>query len=108
MKRTLIFLAIVMLLLTACSAGKKTLGDEILGTWVNDSGYSIQFQPSGIGFIPGVKGKIPDSNFVYTIIDDSHIMIDLQGQKQTIGIVIEGDQMTWKDSLGDVPYTRVK
>ena len=108
MKPTLIFLAIVMLLLTACTPEKKSLGDEILGTWVNDSGYSIQFLPGGSGFIPGVEGQIPDSTFVYSIIDDSHITIDLQGQSQTIGIVIEGDQLTWKDSLGDVAYTRVK
>ena len=108
MKYTLIFLTIVLLLLNACTPGKKNLEDEIQGTWVNDSGYSIQFQPGGMGFIPGVEGKIPDSTFVYSIIDDSHITIDLQGQTQTIGIVIEGDQLTWKDSLGDVAYTRVK
>jgi hypothetical protein len=55
-----------------------------------------------------VEGKIPDSTFVYTVIDGSHITINLGGQKFTIEILIDGDNLTWKDSLGEVKYTRVK
>jgi hypothetical protein len=108
MKRILLALAILLLLLTACAPAKKSLGDEILGNWINTDGYTIQFQPGGNGFIPGVPGKIPDSNFTYTVKDDTHIAIDLHGQVQTIEIQISGDQLTWKDDLGEVAYTRVK
>ena len=108
MKRTLLFLVMVLLVLTACAQAKKSLGDNILGTWKDKDGYTIQFKPGGSGFIPGVAGSIPDSTFSYSIVDDSHIKIDLQGKSQTIGIAITGDQLTWKDDLGEVAYTRVK
>jgi hypothetical protein len=108
MKRIFLALAIVLLMLSSCAPAKKTLADEILGTWVNKDGFSIQFQSGGNGFIPGVAGSIPDSNFAYTVTDDSHIKIDLGGQIESIEIVIAGDQLTWRDSLGDVGYTRVK
>ncbi len=96
------------MLLSACSPSKKSLADAIIGSWKNTDGYTIEFKSAGQGFIPGVPGKIPDSDFVYTVIDDSHIQIDLAGQKNTIGISIDGDQLTWKDALGEVSYTRVK
>jgi len=108
MQRTLLFLVMVLLVLTACAQAKKSLADDIVGTWKDKDGYTIQFKAGGDGFIPGVAGSIPDSTFVYSIVDDSHIKIDLQGQSQTIEIVISGDQLTWKDELGEVIYTRVK
>ena len=97
-----------MLVLTSCAQAKKSLADDIVGTWKDKDGYTIQFKSGGSGFIPGVAGSIPDSTFVYSIVDDSHIKIDLQGQSQTIEILISGDQLTWKDELGEVIYTRVK
>ncbi len=108
MKRALFALSIAVLLLTACAQPKKTLSEEILGTWVNKDGYSIQFQAGGSGFIPGVAGKIPDSTFVYYITDESHIEVSFQGKKLPVEITINGDQLTWKDDLGEVAYTRVK
>src|SRR5574341_1433439 len=108
MKRTFFALTIVLLLLASCSRQKNSLADDILGTWENTSGYTIQFKEAGIGFIPGVVGKIPDSNFIYTVMDESHIQMTLQGQKFTVEITIDGDQLTWKDTLGEVSYTRVK
>lgn len=108
MKRTILFLSILLLVLTSCAQAKKSLEDDIQGTWKDKDGYTIQFKPGGEGFIPGVAGSIPDSTFVYSIVDDSHIKIDLQGQSQTIEILISGDQLTWKDQLGEVIYTRVK
>ena len=108
MKRIFLALALVLLLLTSCAPAKKSLGEEIVGTWVNEDGFSIQFESGGNGFIPGVPGSIPDSNFAYTVTDDSHIKIDLGGQIESIEIKISGDQLTWKDALGDVAYTRVK
>ncbi len=108
MKRIFFAFITVLLLMTSCAPAKKTLADEILGSWVNKDGYSIQFKEGGTGFIPGVPGKIPDSAFTYTITDNTHIIIDLEGQVQTIQIQISGDQLTWKDDLGEVAYTRVK
>jgi hypothetical protein len=86
----------------------KSLGNEVLGTWVNSNGFRIEFRSGGSGFIPGVPGAIPDSTFSYSIIDDTHIQINLQGQIQTIEIRVTGDQLTWKDALGEVTYQRVK
>lgn len=108
MKRILFALTIALLLLTACAQAKKTLSDDILGTWVNKDGYSIEFQTGGSGFIPGVPGKIPDSTFVYSVTDESHIQVVFQGKKYTVEITINGDQLTWKDDLGEVAYTRTK
>lgn len=108
MKRIVFALAIALFLLTSCSGKKNSLPDEILGTWKNTSGYTIQFKSGGIGFIPGVPGAIPDSNFTYTVKDESHIQMDVQGQVVTIQITINGDQLTWTDELGEVSYTRVK
>lgn len=87
---------------------RNPLRNEILGTWVNSQGYSIQFESGGTGFIPGVSGKIDNATFNYSITDDSHIKINLLGQEQTIEIQITGDQLIWKDSLGEVTYKRVK
>jgi hypothetical protein len=108
MKRIFFALIAVLLLLSSCAPAKKTLAAEILGTWVNTNGYSIEFKDGGTGFIPGVPGKIPDSIFTYTVTDDSHINFDLEGSVQTIEIQISGNQLTWKDELGEVAYTRVK
>ncbi len=108
MKRFLLFLTITLFLLTSCAAAKKPLEDEILGTWANPEGYTIQFLSGGKGFIPGVEGKIADSDFTYTIADDSHIQIAFQGRNLPIEIIISGDELIWKDSLGEVKYTRVK
>jgi hypothetical protein len=108
MKRTILSLFIFLLLFTSCASTKKSIKEEIIGIWMDKDGYSIQFRPDGSGFIPGVSGKIPDSTFYYSIMDDSHVKIDLQGQSHTIGIDIKGDQLTWKDTLGEVVYTRVK
>ncbi len=108
MKRVFLALVIALMLLTACAQAKNSLGDEILGTWVNSEGYQLQFHSGGSGFIPGVPGKIPDTTFTYVVKDDSHISIDLGGHVQTIEIQISGDQLTWTDDLGEVAYTRVK
>lgn len=108
MKRVILILTLALVLLAACFPAKKTLNENILGTWQNNDGYTIEFKDGGAGFIPGVPGKIPDSSFTYLVTDDSHIQIVFQGQKQDIGILIAGDQMTWTDDLGEVAYTRVK
>ncbi len=116
MKRVLLTLSkanvlaalLAAMLLASCAPAKITLVDDILGTWKNNEGYTIQFKDGGTGFIPGVPGKIADSSFTYTVTDNSHINIDVGGHIQTIEIHISGDQLTWKDDLGEVAYTRVK
>jgi hypothetical protein len=108
MKRALFSLLVIALLLVACSSPQKTLSENILGTWKNTDGFTIEFKAGGTGFIPGVSGSIPDTNFTYQITDDSHISIDYEGHANTIEIKIDGDRMTWTDNLGEVSYTRVK
>ncbi len=108
MKKLIFAFAILFLALTACAPAKKPLAQEILGNWKNTAGYTIEFRSGGSGFIPGVAGKIPDSNFTYTVVDENHIQMNLLGENQTIEIDISGDHLTWKDDLGDVAYNRVK
>jgi hypothetical protein len=105
--RKILIALLLFLLLTGC-APKKTLDQAIIGTWADSNGYKIQFSSGGKGFIPGVAGKIPDSDFAYAIKDEQHINVEMQGIKVTIEIQIKDDTLTWKDSLGEVIYNRVK
>ena len=79
MKRTILFLVIGLLVFTACAQASKSLGDDILGTWKDKDGYTIQFKSGGTGFIPGVAGSIPDTTFLYSIVDDSHVKDRIAG-----------------------------
>ncbi len=109
MKRVFIALFILLVGLSACAPNPKArLENSIVGNWLSSDGFSIQFKGDGSGFIPGVEGKIPDSQFVYTVIDGSHISINLGGRIFKIEILIDGDNLTWKDDLGEVKYTRAK
>jgi hypothetical protein len=108
MRRIIFVVTIAVVLLTACSDKKSVLANQILGTWKNTSGYTIQFKDGGTGFIPGVAGQIPDTTFSYAVTDESHIQMNVQGQVVNIQVTINGDQLTWTDELGVVSYTRVK
>jgi hypothetical protein len=109
MKRFLIAVFIILVGLSACTSDPRArLEKEIVGNWVSSDGFSIQFSSDGGGFIPGVEGKIPDSQFVYTVNDGTHVSINLGGQTFNIEILIDGDNLTWKDNLGEVKYTRAK
>lgn len=92
--------------LAGCATPKTSLQHAITGSWVDKDGYELQFFPDGKGFIPGVSGKIPDSEFTYTVTDEQHIEIIFQGSKNNIGISIVNDTLTWRDSLGEIVYTR--
>ncbi len=109
MKRFLLAMFIIGVGLSACAPNQKArLEKAIVGNWVSSDGFSLQFSADGSGFIPGVEGKIPDSTFVYTVIDGSHVSLNLAGQRVTIEVLIDGDNLTWKDDLGEVKYTRAK
>jgi hypothetical protein len=105
-----IFLAMLLLAicLVACAPASPSLERDLLGTWQDSQGFQIEFRESGNGFIPGVEGKIPDSNFTYQIIDEQHVLMDAQGQQITIELRVDGDKLTWKDTIGEVQYTRLK
>jgi hypothetical protein len=106
MKQIIITSILLLSLLAACSSVEKSLQDEIVGKWVDSSGYTIEFYEGGTGFIEGVADQIPDSVFVYKILDESTIQIDFQGGSYKIGILINNDKMIWKDDLGEVEYAR--
>jgi hypothetical protein len=106
MKRIFGAVMLILILLTACSSGRKSLQDEIVGKWVDNSGFTIEFYNGGTGFIEGVAGSIPDSVFVYKVLDESTIQIDFQGGSYEIDILIDNDKMIWKDDLGEVEYAR--
>jgi hypothetical protein len=105
MRRLAYCLLLAVLVLSACT---PSLESKLIGNWVNASGYSIEFRAKGEGFIPGVEGQLTATSFKYTIVDENHISITLNGQQYTIGIEIKDDTLTWKDQLGDEVYTRVK
>ena len=108
MRKFFFTLILLSLMLAACAEAPHSLATDLLGTWQDKQGFKIEFRNSGAGFIPGVAGSIPDSTFSYKIIDEQHVEMDAQGQKATIEFHIDGDQLTWKDAIGEVIYTRVK
>ncbi|MCX6079674.1 MAG: hypothetical protein NTW32_09105 [Chloroflexi bacterium] len=105
-----IFFALIMfaIFLVACAPASPSLERNLVGTWQDSQGFQIEFRGSGKGFIPGVEGKIPDSDFTYQIIDEQHVLMSAQGQQVTIDLHVDGDKLTWKDTIGEVQYTRVK
>jgi hypothetical protein len=99
---------IMALILIGCNAAKPSLDKAIIGKWVDKSGYEIHFFEGGKGFIPGVAEKIPDSNFQYSIPDENHVTIDIEGTSQTLESRVDGDNLTLKYDQEDVVYTRIK
>ena len=107
MLRWNVLLVLAGFILSACQPAKPTLENTIVGNWQNSSGYTIEFQPGGQGYIPGVPGDIPPTTFTYSILDQDHVSIDLGSDKYTIQIQVEGDKLTWTDTLGVETYTRI-
>jgi len=108
MRRLLIASVLFLIVLASCSNGKQSLEDEIVGKWIDSSGFTIEFYEGGTGFIEGVPGKIPDSSFSYITLNETTVQINFQGVTYDIDILIDGDQLTWKDELGEVVYTRAE
>jgi hypothetical protein len=108
MKKLLFTLILLVIGMAACTPARPSLKNDLLGSWQNSQGFQIEFRSGGVGFIPGVQGKIPDTNFTYQITDEQHIRMDTLGQQITIEIHVNGDQLIWKDSIGEVQYSRVK
>ena len=109
MRKIFIFALILFAVsLTACAPATPSLESALLGTWQDSQGFQIEFRSEGLGFIPGVEGKIPDSTFTYQIIDGQHVRMDTVGQQVTIELIVDGDKLTWKDSIGEVIYSRMK
>ena len=109
MKKIFIFALILFAVsLTACTPERPSLESTLLGTWQDSQGFQIEFRSGGVGYIPGVDGNIPNSNFTYQIIDGQHVQIETQGQQVTIELIVDGDKLTWKDKLGEVIYYRLK
>jgi hypothetical protein len=108
----LCLLVMIILPVAACASQPSVPPkDAIVGKWVNDKGGSISFYANGTGFVPGIDGQIPSTNFSYTFTDPTHIMMNLTGQLSTIiEIRIDGDQMTWSVPTNNVSfvYTRAK
>lgn len=104
----------LILMMTACSSGSSDeLRKAIVGKWINEQNYSIEFYDNGTGFIPGVEGEvpIPATDFSYVVTDAGHIQISMgELTDALIEIRIEGDQMTWfnKDTNTAFVYTRSK
>lgn len=108
----LCLLVMIILPVTACASQPRVPPQNaIVGKWVNAKGYSISFYANGTGFVPGVDGQIPSTNFTYSFTDPTHIMMNMAGQLSTIvEIRIDGDQMTWSIPTNNVTfvYTRAQ
>ena len=113
MKRWLIISFAIILMLSACSLWTRPLSEEIVGTWVNEEGYKVEFYPDGQGFIPGLEGDIPipDSPFTYRIEGASTLFLTLtDGTTLELQVTIQEDRMTWISQIADFDfeYTRVE
>jgi hypothetical protein len=109
MRKIIVFvLMLAVVSLSACAPARPSLENALQGSWQDAQGFQIEFRSGGKGFIPGVAGKIPDTNFTYQIIDEQHVLMNAEGQQVSIEFHVDGDKLTWKDSLGEVIYTRVK
>jgi hypothetical protein len=113
MKRWLIISSIVILLVSGCSLWARPLDEQIVGTWINAEGYTVEFYPNGQGFIPGEEGDfpIPDAPFSYRIEDGSTLFLSLMdGTTLELELTIQDDRMTWASQIAefDFEYTRVK
>lgn len=110
MKQLVMLCIFIIITFSGCSAQDTRAGlkEALVGKWESADGYQVEFFVDGIGFIPGVPGSIPDNTFEYTVDDETHITLLMGDQSFSIEILIEGDELTWKDSLGEVSYTRQK
>ncbi len=110
--RSFVLLWMLVLPVAACASQRRVPPQEaIVGKWVNTKGYSISFYANGTGFVPGIDGQIPSTNFSYSFTDETHILMNMAGQLSTVvEIKIDGDQMTWLSQASNVAfiYTRAK
>ncbi len=110
--RSFFLLLMLVLPVVACASQPRVPPQQaIVGRWVNAKGYSISFYPNGTGFVPGVDGQIPSTNFDYVFTDETHVLMNMAGQLTTVvEIKIDGDQMTWLSQATNVAfvYTRAK
>ena len=108
MRKIIFGLILFAISLAACAPASPSLERDLVGIWQDSQGFQIEFRGSGKGFIPGVEGKIPDTDFTYQLIDEQHVLMNTQGQQVAIELHVDGDKLTWKDTIGEVQYTRVK
>jgi hypothetical protein len=113
MKRWLIISSIVSLLVSGCSLWTPPLDEQIVGTWVNEEGYEVEFYPNGQGFIPGLEGDfpIPDAPFSWRIEGGPKLYLTLSdGTTLELELTIQDDRMIWASQIAgfDFEYTRVK
>jgi hypothetical protein len=105
----LLALVILVLGVSVWMRSIPTLQEAIVGNWANVQGGVIDFYADGTGVVPAVQ-DIPAYNFTYSFPDDMHLKINLEGQDLTVGIAIQGDRMTWRNSGNNTEfvYTRIK
>lgn len=110
MKRLVILCLFILIAFSGCTTQDKQTGlkEELVGKWESTDGYEVEFFVDGTGFIPGVAGSIPDNTFEYSVDDETHITLSMGDQSFAIEVMIDGNELTWKDSLGEVSYTRKK
>ncbi len=105
-------LAVVILILglTVWVLAAPAPQKAVVGKWTNSHGGVINFYADGTGYIPGLTGVISDTSFTYSFPDNTHVKITIAGQALNVGIAIQGDKMTWGNSLDNTKdvYTRVK
>ncbi len=94
---------------SACMRPAPPLREAIVGKWSNAQGGVISFSADGTGVVPAAA-DLPAYNFTYSIPDEQHLQINVDGQDLTVGIKIDGDTMTWRNSLNNTAfvYTRMK
>jgi hypothetical protein len=99
----------VIVLVNTSSPQPVTLEQGIVGKWVNAKGGEVNFDAHGGGMIPAGPDVLT-TTFTYLVRDESHILMNMNGQTLTVTIGLAGDKMTWftADPNTKYEYTRAK
>jgi hypothetical protein len=81
----------------------------IVGKWVNPKGGEVNFDAKGTGMIPA-GADVLTTTFTYVLQDDTHVVMNMNGQTLTVTIDLAGDKMTWFTADPNIKYeyTRAK
>ena len=105
-----LMVALVIVILVGVSLWMRSVPTPqkaIVGNWTNAQGGAIDFYANGTGVVPAIL-DLPAYNFTYSFPDDMHLKINLEGQDLTVGITLQGDKMTWRNSGNNTEFVYMR
>jgi hypothetical protein len=97
----------VIVLVNMSSPQPVTLEKGIVGKWVNSKGGEVNFDARGGGMIPAGPDVLT-TTFTYVVRDDTHVVMNLNGQTLTVTIGLTGDKMTWFTADPNTKYEYIR